>query len=59
MSLQHGLIITTKIYTKLKEYMINKDSNRLIYHFDFSNRKVEVTPNLFWWLVSRVACVAR
>lgn len=59
MSSQRGLTITTKIYTRLREYTISKDSDRLIYHFDFSNRKVEVTPNLFWWLVFRVVYVAR
>lgn len=36
-----------KIYTRQKEYTISKDSDGFIYHFDFSNRKVEVTPNLF------------
>ena len=59
MSLQRGLIITAKIYTKLREYTISKDNNGFIYHFDFSNRKAEVTPNLFWWFVLRAVYVAR
>gem|GEM_PF-6803783 len=40
MSSQHGLIIITQIYTKLKEYTISKGSDIIIYHFDFSVRKV-------------------